>query len=65
MDRSSWLAVGRDAADMNEWCANSAGSSSMYGNAWMNTGELDLIRIRLRPAGLSEIRNGTIADEIL
>lgn len=64
-DSASWLDVGRDAAEMNTWCASSAGSSLKYGSAWMNTGELDLIRIRLRPAGVWEGGNGTIADEIL
>ena len=61
----SWLDLGVAAAEMNRQCTRNIVSYRRYGSAWMNTGELDRIRIRLRPAeGSREVHgNGTRKNE--
>lgn len=65
-DRGSWLDVVVAAAEMNGQCASNTGSYRRYSRAWMNTGELDGIRVKLGPVagGLRDVEvNGTVADE--
>ncbi|CAF9942338.1 MAG: hypothetical protein ALECFALPRED_009703 [Alectoria fallacina] len=64
-DMGSWLDLGVAAAEMNRQCTRNIVSYRRYGSAWMNTGELDRIRIRLRPAeGSREVHgNGTRKNE--
>lgn len=66
LDKGNWLDIGVAAAEMNGQCASNVGSYRRYGGAWMNTGELDGIRIRLGPVAgvLQDVEgNGTVADE--
>lgn len=67
LDRGNWLDVGLAAAEMNGECARNTGSYRKYSRAWMDTGELDQVRIRLSPTwGWPKVvGNGTAADEKL
>lgn len=66
-DRGSWLDAGRAAAEMNGRCAGSSGALRRYGGAWVDVGESDRIRVRLRPAGglRDGEGNGTVVDVVL